>query len=145
MSKVNEERLRQADRKLRDLGYRLTPQRMMVLAAIEEGEGHLTAEEIHSKVQDEYPTVNISTVYRTLDLLSELGLVTRTDMGNGVVGYHPAEKGHHHHLICQECGTVVELEDGILEPLRLALMEKCQFQADLRHFAIFGRCARCRR
>lgn len=136
-------RYREADRRLRELGYRLTPQRMMVLSAIEKGEGHISAEEIHSQVQADYPGINKSTVYRTLDLLSELGLVTRTDMG-GIVRYHPAEKGQHHHLVCQECGAVMELDDSILAPLRNALEERYQFQADVRHFAISGRCARCR-
>ncbi|MBI2908146.1 MAG: transcriptional repressor [Chloroflexi bacterium] len=138
-------RYSETDQRLRQLGYRLTPQRMMLLSAIEEGEGHVSAEEIYARVQSRYPGMNISTVYRTLDLLTELGLVTRTDMGGGVVRYHPSNKGQHHHLVCQECGGVAELDDSILTPLRESLEEKYQFQADVRHFAIFGRCARCRR
>ncbi|MFH1485460.1 MAG: Fur family transcriptional regulator [Chloroflexota bacterium] len=136
-------RANETDRRLRELGYRLTPQRIMVLSAIEAVEGHVSAEEIHAHVQAEYPGMNISTVYRTLDLLAELGLVTRTDMGGGIVRYHPADKGQHHHLVCQECGAVIELDDSILTPLRAALQERHGFQADVRHLAIFGRCARC--
>ena len=90
--------------KLTELGYRLTPQRMMVLSAIENSDDHISAEEIYVQVIAKYPHVNISTVYRTLELLGRLGLVTETDLGGGRVRYHSAEKGHHHHLVCQECG-----------------------------------------
>ncbi|MFH1485167.1 MAG: Fur family transcriptional regulator [Chloroflexota bacterium] len=130
---------------LRELGYRLTPQRLMILSAIDEGEGHISAEDIHSQVQAKYPNVNISTVYRTLELLSELGLVTRTDMGSGVVRYHPAQKGQHHHLVCRECGASIDLDESVLAPLRSILLQRYDFNADLRHLAIFGRCAKCRK
>ena len=88
-------------RKFAEQGYRLTPQRMMVLSAIENSTNHISAEEIYARVAAEYPHVNISTVYRTLELLKRLGLVTETDLGGGRVRYHPAERGHHHHLICK--------------------------------------------
>ncbi|MBI4295424.1 MAG: transcriptional repressor [Chloroflexi bacterium] len=128
---------------LRELGYRLTPQRAMVLSAIEDSDDHISAEEIHALVSAKYPQVNISTVYRTLDLLKELGLVTETDLGGGRVSYHPAHRGRHHHLVCQKCGAAIELEDNLLTPLKEALQQRYGFRADLRHLAIFGRCARC--
>ena len=92
--------------KLSEQGYRLTPQRMMILSAIENGDGHISAEEIYAQVTAKYPRVNISTVYRTLELLKRLELVTETDLGDGRLRYHPADKGHHHHLVCTECGAV---------------------------------------
>jgi len=108
--------------KLTELGYRLTPQRMMVLSAIENSDSHISAEEIYTQVVAKYPHVNISTIYRTLDLLKRLGLVTETDLGGGRVRYHPAEKGHHHHLICQECGAIIDLEESALSSLKEALL-----------------------
>ena len=89
---------------LREKGYRLTPQRMMVLEAIEASHDHISAEEIHAKARIKYPYINISTVYRTLDLLKEQGLVTETDLGGGRFLYHPVGKAHHHHLVCKKCG-----------------------------------------
>src|SRR4030065_1835695 len=86
---------------LREVGYRLTPQRMMILAAIYENEGHITAEAIHERVTQQYPFVDISTVYRTLQLLKKLRLVTETDLGEGVVEYELRERGRHHHLVCR--------------------------------------------
>ena len=124
-------------------GYRLTPQRMMILSAIENSNSHISAEEIYVQVVAKYPNINISTVYRTLELLKGLGLVTETDMGEGRVRYHPAEKGHHHHLVCQECGAIIDLDESLLAPLKSALLQEYKFSADLRHLAIFGRCINC--
>ncbi len=130
--------------RLSEQGYRLTPQRMMVLSAIENSEHHISAEEIYAQVVDKYPHVNISTVYRTLELLNRLGLVTETDLGGGRVRYHPADKGHHHHLVCQECGKVIDLDESVLSSLKDVLFREYKFSADLRHLAIFGHCADCR-
>ncbi len=130
--------------KLSERGYRLTPQRMLVLAAIESSDDHISAEEIYAEVVKKYPHVNISTVYRTLELLNRLDLVTETDLGGGRVRYHPADKGHHHHLVCQECGRIIDLDESILVSLKDVLLGEYGFSADLRHLAIFGRCADCR-
>jgi Fur family ferric uptake transcriptional regulator len=129
--------------KLAERGYRLTPQRLMILSAIEESDSHISAEEIHARIVSRYPNVNISTVYRTLELLKRLGLVTETDMGEGRVRYHPAEKGHHHHLVCQECGAIIDLDESLLTPLKSALLREYGFSADLKHLAILGRCVNC--
>jgi len=129
--------------KLSERGYRLTPQRMMILSAIESSDDHISAEEIYAQVVAKYPHVNISTVYRTLELLKQLGLVTETDLGGGRFRYHPADKGHHHHLVCQQCGAIIDLDESLLSPLKSALLREYKFSADLRHLAIFGRCASC--
>ena len=129
--------------KLSEQGYRLTPQRMLVLSAIENSNDHISAEEIYAQVVAKYPYVNISTIYRTLELLNRLGLVTETDLGGGRVRYHPAGKGHHHHLVCQECGKVIDLDETVLYPLKDVLLREYKFSADLRHLGIFGRCADC--
>jgi len=129
--------------KLSEKGYRLTPQRMMILSAIENSDDHISAEEIYAQVLAKYPHVNISTVYRTLELLKQLGLVTETDLGGGRVRYHPADKGHHHHLVCTECGAIIDLDESLLASLESTLLREYKFSADLRHLAIFGRCANC--
>ncbi len=129
--------------KLSERGYRLTPQRLMVLSAIENSDDHISAEEIYAQIVARYPNVNISTVYRTLELLKRLALVTETDLGEGRVRYHPTEKGHHHHLVCRECGATIDLDDSLLAPLKSALLREHKFIADLRHLAIFGRCVKC--
>ena len=128
---------------LSEQGYRLTPQRIMILSALENSDNHISAEEIYSQIVAKYPNVNISTVYRTLELLKQLGLVTETDLGEGRVRYHTAEKGHHHHLVCRECGAIIDLDEALLAPLKLALLREYKFSADLKHLAIMGRCVNC--
>ena len=131
--------------KLSELGYRLTPQRMMILSAIENSDDHISAEEIYSQVVAKYPNVNISTVYRTLELLERLKLVTETDLGGGRVRYHPVDKGHHHHLVCQECGAIADFDESVLASLKDILLHEYDFIADLRHLAIVGRCVNCKK
>ena len=132
-----------AQKLLRDRGYRVTPQRVMILSALLRSDDHISAEEIHSQIGAEYPQVNISTVYRTLKSLKRLGLVSETDLGQGRTEYHYAEKAHHHHLVCQKCGAIVDLDESLLTPLNNALLRQYGFRADLTHFAIFGSCAKC--
>ncbi len=129
---------------LSEQGYRLTPQRMMVLTAIANSDNHISAEEIYAQVVKKYPHLNISTVYRTLELLHRLGLVTETDLGGGRVRYHPADKGHHHHLVCQECGKVIDLDESVMDHVKLVLQRDYDFAPDMRHLAFFGLCADCR-
>jgi len=117
----------------------------MVLSAIENSDNHISAEEIYAQIVAQYPNVNISTVYRTLELLKRLGLVTETDLGEGRVRYHSAEKGHHHHLVCRECGAIIDLDESVLSPVKGALLREYGFIADLRHLAIMGRCVNCSR
>lgn len=130
--------------RLHELGYRLTPQRMMIVSAIEESDDHISAEDIYTQVKAKYPHMNPSTVYRTLELLKRQGLVTETNFGEGRVRYHSADKGHHHHLVCQKCGKIIDLDETLLSPLKQALKERHDFHADLRHLAIFGLCSQCK-
>jgi Fur family ferric uptake transcriptional regulator len=131
--------------KLNELGYRMTPQRMMILSAVEKADNHISAEEIYAQVRARYPHVNVSTVYRTLDLLKELGLVTETDMGDGRVRYHSIGKGHHHHLVCEQCGETIDIEETILIPLWTEIQRKHDFKVNMKHLAFFGLCSRCRK
>lgn len=130
---------------LKKLGYRITPQRMMILSIIEGSDDHIHAEEIYDQVVEKYPGVNISTVYRTLELLKQLGLIYELDAGEGKVGYHPAGKGHHHHLICRECGTVIDVSESVMFSLKAVLMQAFGFDADLKHLAIAGLCEKCQK
>jgi Fur family ferric uptake transcriptional regulator len=125
-------------------GYRLTPQRMMILDIIDDSMSHISAEEIHQKIRQRYPFVNISTIYRTLNLLKKLRLISETDLGDGYVRYEVLERGRHHHLVCRQCGDSFAFEHELLKPLQLRLLKEYGFAADVDHFAIFGLCQRCR-
>jgi len=129
--------------RLSEKGYRLTPQRLMILSAIESSHEHISAEEIYAQVAAKYPHVNISTVYRTLELLKRLGMVYEIDLGEGRIRYHAEESGHHHHLVCQDCGSVIDIDESTLSSLRNILLRDYNFRAELRHVAIFGLCEKC--
>jgi Fur family ferric uptake transcriptional regulator len=131
--------------KLQEKGYRLTPQRIMVLDALHSVDKHISAEEIYAQVIAKYPYANISTIYRTLDLLKELALVTEIDLDDGRVRYHLSEKGHHHHLVCSNCGKMIDLPESVLLKLTETLAHDYKFKADLKHMAVFGLCADCQK
>jgi len=132
-------------KKLGGLGYRLTPQRLMILRSVEEADGHISAEEICAQVRAHYPQMNISTVYRTLELVKELGLVTEIDLGDGRARYQCMGKGrNHHHLICEKCGKIIDIENSILDPLWGDVQQRYNFKVNMKHLAIFGKCENCK-
>ncbi|SEM39651.1 Fur family transcriptional regulator [Streptacidiphilus jiangxiensis] len=127
---------------LRQRGYRLTPQRQLVLQAVDELE-HATPDEVLTAVRRTAAGVNISTVYRTLDLLEELGLVTHAHLGHGAPTYHLASRDQHMHLVCRDCDAVIETDVALAAPFVESLRRAHGFETDMKHFAIFGRCASC--
>mgnify|MGYP001086584098 CR=1 FL=1 len=103
---------------LKARGLRLTPQREMVLAALHTFGGHASVQEIHRRVQLKSESVERSTVYRTLELLRDMGLVIEVDMGDNVLRYELTVHGPHAHLVCTRCGHVATLDLAELGPLR---------------------------
>ncbi len=127
---------------LRGKGYRLTPQRELVLAAVERL-GHATPDEILSAVREESQAVNVSTVYRTLELLEELGLVRHAHLTDRAPTYHSTAVPAHVHLVCHQCQGITEVDPELLEPLIDSLRDRYEFSTDVGHLTIFGTCARC--
>lgn len=128
--------------KLRSRGYRLTPQRQLVLEAVSRL-GHATPEDIATAVRETATGVNISTVYRTLELLEELGLVQHTHLGHGAPTYSIASEADHVHLVCRDCGDIDEAPPELVAPMVDGLAAGRGFQVDVGHFAVFGRCRGC--
>ncbi len=131
--------------RLRQEGYRLTPQREMILLALHEAEGKaLTAEALHRRVQAINPYVDRSTLYRTLDLLIELGLVCRFDPGDGIHRYELREEEDGIHLLCTRCGKLSGVGKEIIAPLAEQLLHQYGFSLDSTHLLLRGLCAECR-
>ena len=128
---------------IRQLGYRMTPQRQLVLDALCAQGGHMAAQEVVTAVQQHSPFLNRATVYRALDFLCALHLVTRTEMGGQVV-YELAEEQPHHHLVCRVCGQAQEWDGRALDTVANQIMTEHGFQAELTHLAISGVCEHCR-
>ena len=129
---------------LRESGHKMTPQRMMILTSLRHARTHMTAADIHERVCKAYPYVDISTVYRTLSVLKDMRLVCETDMGGGDAAFEWVGAERHHHLICQRCSSVTEIDHKYLADLGARIVSDVGFQADLDHFAIFGICRACR-
>lgn len=129
---------------LRRAGHRATPQRVAVLSAFRDSDTHVTAEELFSRVEGRIPGMTLSTVYRTLELLRDIQIVTETDLGEGVRQYEMIDDEPHHHLICTGCGAMLDLDDSAVVPLREYVSEAYGFEPHLNHLAIFGRCPMCR-
>ncbi|MFC1942583.1 Fur family transcriptional regulator [Chloroflexota bacterium] len=124
-------------------GLKLTPQRRMILDIIHGSGEHITAEEILSDVQARVPGVNKSTIYRTLELLEELGCVFKSELGDRFI-YHHAEEGHHHHLVCRKCGRNLDCPEGLFRTVERALDKELGFQVDFKHVMMRGICRECR-
>jgi Fur family transcriptional regulator, ferric uptake regulator len=130
-----------ADR-LRGSGYRLTPQRQLILGAVEQL-GHATPDEVLAAVREQASAVNASTVYRTLEVLEELGLVRHTHLSDRAPTYHSTRGPEHFHLVCRNCGRVRSVDPDVADALLEALRREHDFEVDLGHLAIFGRCTDC--
>jgi Fur family ferric uptake transcriptional regulator len=127
---------------LRARGLRLTAQRQLVLEAVNRL-GHATPDQIHAEVSKTAAGVNITTVYRTLELLEELGLVTHAHLSHGAPTYHGVGEDQHVHLVCRRCGHVAEVATEMLEPLATSIEGQQGFLVDIGHVALFGLCAGC--
>ena len=127
---------------LKQKGFKLTPQRRLILEYIHNNESHLTAEEIIDFVGERAPGIDKSTVYRTLDLLENTGCVVKSEVDGRFI-YHHAEEGHHHHLVCRTCGKTIECNEGVFLDIKNSIMAKYGFQADLKHMMISGLCSDC--
>lgn len=129
--------------RLRAKGYRLTPQRELVLRAVERL-GHATPDEVLAAVRQESSAVNISTVYRTLEVLEELDLVRHAHLTDRAPTYHSASTPAHVHLVCRTCGKVTEVSPDVVEPMTATLEGVYGFATDVGHLTVFGTCADCR-
>ena len=129
---------------LRAKGLRMTPQRRAIVAEIMSASGHITPVAVARRVEDRVPGVNPSTVYRTLDLLEDLGVLSHAHLESGAE-YHRRAEATHVHLTCSRCGADDSLSIGEAAALEAVVSRHRGFQPDLTHFAISGVCAPCQR
>ena len=132
---------------LKKKGYKLTPQRRSIVDTIIENEGqHLTAEEIYDSVKKSCPEIGLATVYRTILLLEDLGVISRLDLNDGCSRYeivHSNETHRHHHLVCNICHKVLEVQDDLLEDLESGIEKQYKFKILDHSVKFFGVCDEC--
>lgn len=129
--------------RLKGSGKRLTPQRRVVLAAVEEL-GHATPDEVLARARQALPELSLSTVYRNLEVLEELGLVRHAHLSDRAPTYHSVGGHEHFHLVCRGCGSVISVGPAALSGLVARLDEEHGFEPDVGHLTVFGRCRSCR-
>jgi len=132
------------EHELRQRGYKVTPQRRVIINAITGSREHLTPAAIHEKVHREYPSIGLVTIYRTLEMLAELGLICETHAGGSCRRYlmrRPAE--HHHHLICSDCGKVIDFTGCDLGELERRLAAETKFKITGHLLEFLGQCRQC--
>ena len=125
--------------------YKLTPQRRAVIQVITSSQDHLTPGAIHQKVHQDYPNIGFVTVYRTLDMLAELGLICELHAGRSCHSYTLSVPEHHHHLICSNCGKVTDFTGFELSELEQKLSRETGFAIEGHLLEFIGLCQTCRR
>lgn len=130
-------------RVIRQRGFRMTPQRQMILDAVAAGKGHSTPEQIYNRVAKKAPALNRATVYRTLDFLAEQHLITCADLGTGSKVYEMAALQPHHHLVCEHCGHVQQVSHEALAMVFKKIGLKHGFKVTTDHLVLFGLCRQC--
>ncbi len=136
--------------KLRERGYKLTPQRRAVLDVILANPGeHLSTEEIYELVKkNNHPEIGLATVYRTLILLAELDVISKLNLDDGLVRYEinlNDDHHHHHHLICTSCGKVIEVVEDLLDELEARIEKDHEFEIYDHKLKFFGICKECKK
>jgi len=141
------QRIERIKKQLHAKGYKLTPQREATLTVLlEREEDHLSAEEVFLLVKEKAPEIGLATVYRTLELLSELKIVDKINFGDGVSRYDLRKEGvehFHHHLVCMECGSVEEIIEDLLSDVEKIVEEEWKFQVKDHRLTFHGICKQC--
>jgi Fur family ferric uptake transcriptional regulator len=127
---------------IRDQGGRVTDQRRAILRVLFERSDHVTVDDLAARVHDRLPDVHVTTVYRFLDTLEEMGLVTHVHLGHGPAVYHLADS-RHTHVVCDTCGAIGVIDEDTLEQWSCQLQRSDGFTLVSQHFALAGRCGRC--
>ncbi len=142
-----EEKILSLRKKLREQHFKLTPQREIILKVILDNIGkHLSAEEVYLLVKDVYPEIGLATVYRTLELFNEINILQKLNFGDGVVRFELKKENEdhlHHHLVCQSCGIVYEIEDDLLDPIEQKVKALFNFKVLDHRLIFYGLCEKC--
>jgi Fur family ferric uptake transcriptional regulator len=128
---------------LREHGYKLTPQRRAVVRAIVTSQDHLTPAALYQKVRQDHPAIGLATVYRTLGILARLELICELHAGGSCRSYTTGAPEHHHHLICSNCGEVIDFSGYSLTELEQRLARETGFEIEGRLLEFIGLCQNC--
>ncbi len=126
-------------------GYKLTRQRRAVVDVVAHARARLSAADVLAKAQRECPDLGLTTVYRTLEILEQMGVIRRVHLDDGCEGFAPATAAHGHHLICSACQTTIEFEDCNLNALLKRIADRTGFTVEQHWLELMGLCPQCQK
>lgn len=144
-----EEQLNRFRKLLKERGLKTTSQRMAILKVLlDQPDSHLTAEEIYDLVKKDWPDIGLATVYRNIQLLSEMNLIDKLNLDDGYVRYEIGDQNqqshhHHHHMICISCGKVFAFQEDLLDNLEQKIEQTTGFVVSDHEVKLYGHCAQC--
>ncbi len=115
-----------------------------ILKTLAQDHSHLTAQQVYERIQENLPAVNPSTIYRALERLAHAGMISVSDMGKGASVYESVGGENHHHLVCQECGTVTTIGDEDVKTFFQRIEKEYEFRMVTNHLILFGKCPQCK-
>ena len=135
--------------RIRSQGFKLTLPRQLILDMLNKTKHHLSADEIYIFLRRRYPQIGLTTVYRTLEMLTRLGLINKFDFGDGRSRYELKKEEHHHHLICKKCGKVIDCKEfvdeeaALIKKIEESLSKKYSFKINFHRIYFYGICKEC--
>ena len=143
MNGKNQERLNQIITKLRNTDHRLTPQRMEILKALVSSKEHPTAEDIYAQVGETFPMISLATVYKTINLLVDMGETVEIHRGSGKAHYDARDPNAHPHFICVKCDRTIDVELDVFDEISQAVKDETNFEILSHRLDFFGVCPDC--
>ncbi len=129
--------------RLRATGMRVTPQRVAVLNIIIGNQDHLSVEEIHDRVQADYPMIGLATIYKTISMLKEMGEITELNIDNSSARFDGSQKPPHPHFVCSQCNTITDLDEDLLADIPATVSQQTGYQITNYRLDFFGLCPNC--
>jgi Fur family peroxide stress response transcriptional regulator len=140
---TQQERIDDVIIRLRDRGFRLTPQRLAVLKVMLKSNTHLSAEEIYENIHKDYPMIGLATIYKTITMLKEMGEITELNFNSQSARFEPFDHKPHPHFICSKCGRIIDLDHHILDNLPEKIMKTTGHQIVRTRLDFYGLCQNC--
>lgn len=141
-------KIAELEAKIKEKGFKLTPQRQVILdAIIRNGKNHMTVEEIYDYVKKDHSEIGLATIYRSVMLLEEIGIITKLNLNDGLSRYqiaHENENHQHHHLICTNCGKIMDVKEDLLEDIENKIEQSYDFKVKNHSLKFFGICEECK-
>ena len=140
---LEQNRIEKIVQRLKELGYRITPQRIAIVEIITRDDNHPTVDQVYMKVKNDFPMTSRATVYKTVGLLKDMGEIMELNISNGSSHYDGFNPSMHPHLVCNNCNEIIDLEDDIFQQFPLEAVQRYGYKLQGHNVTIYGICPKC--